>query len=121
MGLDMYALKTREAIVGEVDFKVEVAELIHRWRKHPDLHGWMSRLYHKKGGEGLEFNCDCLLLTEKDLNDLEVAILSEMLPITHGFFFGYSDGNEKEDDLDFIRKAREAIQEGYKVFYDSWW
>lgn len=121
MGLDMYALKTREEIIGEVDFKIEDAELIHRWRKHPDLHGWMEVLYRKKGGQGADFNCDCLLLSEADLDALEEAILTASLPGTYGFFFGESDGTEKEGDLEFVRKARAAISEGYKVFYDSWW
>ena len=121
MGLDMYALKTREEIIGEVDFNIEDAEKIHSWRKHPDLHGWMARLYYEKGGKGEHFNCDCVLLTDSDLDSLEAAILGNALPGTAGFFFGESDGSEKEDDLDFVRKAREAIKDGYKVFYDSWW
>ncbi len=27
----------------------------------------------------------------------------------------------KEKDLDFIRKAREALDSGLTVMYDSWW
>ena len=38
-----------------------------------------------------------------------------------GFFFGVSDGSEKDDDLAFIARARLAIAEGKAVYYDSWW
>lgn len=32
-----------------------------------------------------------------------------------------SDGTEAEGDLAFIAAAREALAEGYTVYYDSWW
>jgi hypothetical protein len=41
--------------------------------------------------------------------------------LTTGFFFGESRPEEKQDDLDFIQKARAAIADGKKVFYTSWW
>ena len=40
---------------------------------------------------------------------------------TCGFFFGESDGNEREDDLAFIAKARSAFEQGLSVYYTSWW
>ncbi len=43
------------------------------------------------------------------------------LPHTEGFFFGISTGAEKDDDLAFIAKAREALAEGDSLFYDSSW
>lgn len=43
------------------------------------------------------------------------------LPRTTGFFFGTSDGSERADDLAFIARAREALAQGYTVFYYSWW
>jgi hypothetical protein len=39
----MYAMTTTEAVRGAVDFKVEQANALHYWRKHPNLHGWMQR------------------------------------------------------------------------------
>ena len=121
MGLDMYAYKTREAITAPVDFKVGVAEEIHYWRKHPDLHGWMEVLYREKDGLDGDFNVVNLALTSEDLDNLEKAIRGKGLPDTCGFFFGDSDGTEHDDDLDFVRKARLAIADGYSVFYTSWW
>ena len=111
MGLDMYAFKEKEG---------EQQTEIHYWRKHPNLHGWMESLYLERGGEG-EFNCVKLQLFSEDLDRLERDILSGNLPETLGFFFGKSYGNEAEDDLQFIAEAREAIADGWDVFYDSWW
>ena len=120
MGLDMYALTTRERPNAAHGFKVEQAEQIHCWRKHPNLHGWMENLYFEKGGQET-FNCLPLVLLLEDLDRLEADITAGNLPDTSGFFFGVSDGSESEDDLAFIAKARAAIAEGKTVFYDSWW
>ena len=123
MGLDMYAFSIeRDETRPQVDFKLgDNATQFHYWRKHPNLHGWMQQLYKTKGGKSPEFNCDTLLLNPEDLDALEVAIKRNMLPETHGFFFGVTTGEEKEDDLEFIHKAREIIAEGRDVVYDSWW
>ena len=121
MGLDQFAFTTTEPPPTEVDFKLpeEVSE-IHYWRKHPNLHGWMQDLYFRKGGTG-EFNCDPVVITAADLHELEAAIRGKDLPSTSGFFFGQTTGEELEDDLAFIEKARKSIEQGHTVIYDSWW
>lgn len=125
MGLDMYAQTApRSAVTKPTDFdlrNVEGLEDLHYWRKHPNLHGFMEALYRLKGGEREDFNCDTLELTERDLNVLEAIIREDMLPPTTGFFFGESDGSEKEDDLAFVAKARAALKEGKAVVYHAWW
>ncbi len=83
--------------------------------------GWMEQLYRDKGGAKSSFNCVNVQLTEGDLADLELAIKTNALPETKGFFFGASDGSEIEDDLAFVAKAREALVAGMTVFYTSWW
>lgn len=120
MGLDMYALATCEHPETAYGFKAEMAEEIHYWRKHPNLHGWMEDLYFEKGGTE-QFNCIPLILTAEDIDRLEADVRAGNLPDTSGFFFGASNGSENEDDLAFIAKARAAIAEGKTVFYDSWW
>lgn len=126
MGLDQFAIKTKLKPSNEVDFGEEVynegveREEIQYWRKHPDLHGWMENLYFEKGGDRV-FNCTPVILTLQDLDNLEEAIRDRALPKTSGFFFGESDDKRAADDLEFIKDAREAINEGYTVFYDSWW
>lgn len=120
MGLDMYAFTTSKTPTRSVDFKVTDAQELHRWRKHPNLHGWMHDLYYAKGGTA-EFNCAPVVLTIEDIDRLENAIKAGNLPQTAGFFFGVTDGTECEDDLEFIAKARAAIADGLTVYYDSWW
>ncbi len=129
MGLDMYAYRTSVQISKPVDFQEEVygdniqgeKQDLHYWRKHPDLHGWMEKLYYQKGGQAESFNCSPVELTLDDLYILEADINYSKLPGTEGFFFGESDGSEREDDLQFIQDARQAIEEGDRVFYDAWW
>ena len=107
----------------EVDFDTINldTEDVHYWRKHPNLHGWMQNLYENKGGTSDSFNGDCVVLTNDDLDSLEYDINRRNLPQTQGFFFGNSDGEEIQDDLEFVSKAREAIKEGKTVYYTSWW
>lgn len=121
MGLDMYANTTRQRIRDQVDFQVKTCEMLHYWRQHPDLHGLMFNLYIEKGGSDHNFNCSNLRLTMRDLSIIESEIKSGSLPKTEGFFFGESNGSEKEDDLLFIQKARYALKNGLIVFYRAWW
>ena len=139
MGLDQYAY-TRYANE-DSDCNVELAY----WRKHNRLQGWMEQLWEDKGrpfyGELDDnpmgnFNCVELEITLSDLEQLEAHVQNKTMPETGGFFFGDdsfswedSDGNppkgndyyHKETDLKFIEDARQAIQDGQKVYYNSWW
>jgi hypothetical protein len=121
MGLDMFAYVTSEVLTEPVDFEVGTYSELHYWRKHPNLHGWMEKLYSKKGGSADSFNCVNVALDIDDLDRLEADIRARSLPQTSGFFFGESDGSEMEEDLTFIRKARAAVAEGQAVYYTSWW
>ena len=131
MGLDQYAFALDEA--GE-------REELAYWRKHNRLHGWMEDLYRDKGNEvteegvGNSFNCVPVQLTLSDLEQFEAHVEGKSLPETNGFFFGddsynYEDEDlnesggyyHKESDLQFIELARQALEEGKRVYYDSWW
>ena len=136
MGLDMYAYcaaragqqrdfyedsqwdeTLKEAVNPAVDKPREIAY----WRKHPNLHGWMHRLWNEKGNTG-DFNGDELELTWDDLERLEHVIKNNQLPSTTGFFFGENaDEHYKQQDLEFIREAKAEIFTGLKVFYNSSW
>ncbi len=123
MGLDQYAVARRGEPVKKEDGTLEYPEKIEiaYWRKHPNLEGWMSNLYYEKGGKD-EFNCQEVELTLEDLDNLEKSIQLKNLPETSGFFFGNeSDDEYKEQDLEFVENARNAIEEGYTVVYTSWW
>ncbi len=81
MGLDMWVLKTSQSLTSDVDFVLEVNELevVHRWRKHPNLHGRMEALSRPKRGAEDYFNCVNVALTEEDLDKLEFAIKNDGL------------------------------------------
>lgn len=68
---------------------------IARWRKHPNLQGWMERLWYRKGAhlrdEEYEklykssFNHVELELSWDDLDKLEQDVKNKTLPSTGGF------------------------------------
>jgi len=102
------------------------------WRKHPNLHGWMQRLWVRKTNEaGIvdddpdragEFNGVELELTWDDLEQLEQDIRNKNLPSTTGFFFGNdADDEYRKQDLKFVREAKAEAFLGLKVFYNSSW
>lgn len=123
MGLDQFAYS--------VDSEGNKVELAY-WRKHPNLQGWMENLWDSKGRPnknedsdpmGLsDFNCVPVELTYEDLDGLENDIQQNRMPQTVGFFFGNdSDDHYRKQDLEFIQSARIALDNGSKVYYDSWW
>ena len=97
------------------------------WRKHPNLQGWMERLWVEKNPGSEEevkypFNNVELELTWDDLDRLEADVKAGNLPKTRGFFFGDdSDDHYKQDDLNFIKAAKAEVFLGLKVFYNSSW
>ena len=141
MGLDMYAYVAARA--GQQDEFYEGAEYsedvkdfvnpavnrprqIAYWRKHPNLHGWMARLWLRREGNELResdnFNGIEIELTADDLDDLEAVIKARELPSTSGFFFGNdADDYYYDSDLKFIQEARAELFFGLKVFYNSSW
>lgn len=93
------------------------------WRKHPNLQGWMQKLYEAKGGDG-DFNGDEVELTWEDIDMLEQDIKNGHMSRlgTKGFFFGNpSDDYYKEKDLQFCIDAKAELFLGHKVFYNSSW
>jgi hypothetical protein len=123
MGLDQFSYS--------IDSEGNKTEIAY-WRKHPNLQGWMENLWESKGrpnandesdSMGLsEFNCVPVELSYEDLDSLEKDIQNSRMPQTAGFFFGDdSDDYYKEKDLEFIQSARLSLDNGYKVYYDSWW
>ena len=134
MGLDMYAYVANRAgqhSESYYDPNVTPSQEIAYWRKHPNLHGWMERLWHKKGNPrayGIEkdpvFNGIELELTWDDVDKLEKDIKSGQVSKlnTTGFFFGNpSDDYYYEHDLEFCVNAKAELFLGRKVFYNSSW
>ena len=131
MGLDMYAYVAKKKdemkeYYESYDYETDSGPVtkpreIAYWRKHPNLHGWMHKLWNEKGHSG-DFNGDELELTAEDLDRLEFAVEHGKLPATSGFFFGNdADNHYRADDLKFIQDARAELIVGMKVFYNSSW
>jgi len=130
MGLDMFAWRVKaEDVIDDFTIRSQedgrVGELneLWYWRKHHDLHGWMQNLYRFKGGQAQSFNCVPVRLYPQDLDELQTDLLNSALPHTTGFFFGDNPPSMESlaEDLKFIQAARDAIEEGDAVYYDSWW
>ena len=141
MGLDMYAYVAARAgqqaefyegaewdneIKDHRNPNVNKPREIAYWRKHPNMHGWMARLWLAREGNELRevdnFNGIELELDADDLDLLEYVVKERELPGTSGFFFGNdADDYYYEDDLKFIQMARAELFLGLKVFYNSSW
>jgi hypothetical protein len=134
MGLDMYAYsraKEKESKANELQY----------WRKHNALHGLLEDMWNDKGqpipqwmrdeypedfeqNRVIPFNGIEMELTEADINYIESVVINNELPMTEGFFFGQDTRFSEDDkaaDLEFIKKAREALAKGEEVFYTSSW
>ena len=123
MGLDMYAYVANKESNHSTD---TASQEIAYWRKHPNLHGWMERLWRSKNDLGdlndPMFNGVELELTFDDIMQLEKDINNGDLPSTSGFFFGdNSDDYYKEQDLEFVYEAKSRLFLGQRVFYNSSW
>lgn len=123
MGLDMYAYK-----VAHKETNKDVGPMINQsedwyWRKFNHLHGWMKRLYTAKGGTDPDFNCVSVRVSLEDLAQLEKEALEGNLLAEKGFFFGSPDyyPEDHESLLSFIAEAREAISDGYDIYYSAWY
>ena len=128
MGLDAHLIKYKGKNRKEVDFTHSgEEEELHYWRKHPNLEEFMAQLYFDKGGKGseynpLSFNCCKVELKQEDIVTLQELIISDKLPQGGGFFHGSnSDAEYKEETLEAFKDAMNAIEEGYRIYYTSWW
>lgn len=141
MGLDQYAYTAAKSGASaefweNAEFDKESGTFVNKthtqpkeiayWRKHPNLHGWMEKLWAEKGYPGGSetdmFNGVELELTWEDLDRLKYVVENGKLPPTSGFFFGSnSDEDYREYDLKFIQEAKADLFLGLKVFYNSSW
>jgi hypothetical protein len=110
MGLDMYLdgekylwahSQNPDDIPREDGFQVKSRTLrLGYWRKHPNLHGYIVQNF----ADGID-NCQPIDLQEEDIEKIFDAVARGDLPHTEGFFFGASDGSEKEEDIHILKAA----------------
>ena len=117
MGLDQFAYAR--------DKKGNVEELAY-WRKHNALDGWMQNLWEaiRDDDDDYELNGQEVPIDADDIEMLEMVVEGDMLPETHGFFFGGDsrhDEEQKKTTLEFIKEAKKALKKGKQVFYQNSW
>lgn len=127
MGLDQYLFKTKETEQSLKDWNYETqgdkpVEQLYYWRKHANLQGYMQDIWvARENPEEAYFNCVPLFLTKEDIDQWEEDMKAKNYPSTTGFFFGTTEDFHFEEDAEAIAEARKALEEGYNVYYDSWW
>lgn len=75
------------------------------WRKHPNLHGYIVNTF----ADGID-QCQRIDLSENDIEKIIDAVARDDLPHTQGFFFGASDGSEREETLRIFRDALQWLR-----------
>jgi hypothetical protein len=130
MGLDMYlygekflwTLDNRDKHPREDGYKIRSRTLsLGYWRKHPNLHGYIVQNFAKGVDE-----CQQIDLDETSIEKIIDAVARDDLPDTTGFFFGETDGSEREETLRIFKAALEwlrAKEDGVfrSVFYRASW
>jgi hypothetical protein len=110
MGLDMYLTgrkyfwhnyQHRDTERREDDKRVKSLDVeLAYWRKHPDLHGYIVSAF----ADGKD-DCREIELSADELREIIRAVKGKRLPKTTGFFFGESDGSERERDIKIFEEA----------------
>lgn len=102
MGLDMYLTGERylSNLKGTKHELVTERFRLGYWRKHPNLHGYIVETFADDHDD-----CREIPLSADDIRLILAAVKAEQLPETDGFFFGKSDGTEKEEDIDILTDA----------------
>ena len=128
MGLDQYAHKVKRKYAPTTKTSTGRTTEFFYWRKHNALHGWMENLHNSRSSDEVQglrdLNGVAVRLEERDLDKLEQDVMTFNLPQTTGFFFGadsVGDEDQKAQTLEFLKKARKALAEGFEVEYNSWW
>ena len=107
MGLDMYLNGERFFYEpyeqGNNPKRSETYELGY-WRKHPNLHGYIVENF----ADGID-NCQSIYLDQDALTNILEAVEANDLPHTIGFFFGETDGSERDDTIAILKNAIEWL------------
>jgi hypothetical protein len=115
MGLDMYLdgekflwtdWKNPATAPREDGYEIRSKTLsLGYWRKHPNLHGYIVQTF----AEGVD-NCQPIDLNAQAIERIIDAVTRDGLPHTEGFFFGATDGTEKDEDLRILKAALDWLR-----------
>lgn len=129
MGLDQYAYiaKKSKDIKDIYDddsttFPYIVNDELAYWSKRYELQKWMFDLAKKKGfhGDRNDFNCVMVRLEEEDIEELRKEIKNRRFIKTVDWDHDAFKMDMKRGER-FCNEAESAIEEGFAVYYDSWW
>ena len=104
-------------------------EQIGYWRKYHRLHEWIRERYDAydgKEGDVCHFNQNSVELSKEMIEELRDEVKNDNLPckslIEEGWYGGdAAQAMTKAADLVFIETALQAIEDGFYVYYTSWW
>lgn len=142
MGLDMNLFRAKgvwtqerlskvclERSNGGEDFDIYTEEIGY-WRKHSDLHGFLTKLYYEttpKAYQVESFNCEYLVITREmiaHLIGMSARQLAGEQAFEHaeGFFWGASNPEDWEDTIKILTHALTTTNfEEETILYCSWW
>ena len=91
--------------------------------KNYQLHDCSEKLWEKRkeNTDSSKFNCVKIRLYKEDIEELEKAINSWEIDDSEPFSYSKYMSHMREHDLRFCHEAKEAIEDGYAIYYDSWW
>lgn len=121
MGLDQYGFVRQKDHAQAVEFY---------WRKHSRLQEFMQALWADTvhGEDAEDFNCQTLVLTKDDLQDLQEQIAKgyEDYVSQGGFFWGHQWQDQAvedyaQQDAEFVQAALDALEQGGQVEYSCWY
>lgn len=112
-----------DEVFGDLFVCKEGHKALAYFRKHPNLHGAIDRIYRRKNGTKLQWDSfhGNVVLDLEDIEALEKAFLAKDLPHTTGFFFGETGEWHNAPTLEFFKRAKEEIARGWTVWYSSSW
>lgn len=133
MGLDQYAYRVKAKNVID-DFNFHKGDRLayggdtlgndldfDYWRKFYPLDRWAEEVYDRKGGKDV-FNCSYVRLERGDLDELEKLAQKDEF-YEDDYFESTEEAKEWQYDhmMQFIKNAREAMNDGDAVYYSNWW
>ena len=99
---------------------------LYHWENNRHLNGVCREIYRRRKGDCGRFNCVYMRLDPVDIDLIENIILTDKIKgyADSGYFFdntlAYTE-DDRQDDLSFIAKARQAIKDGDVIYYHSYW
>lgn len=96
---------------------------IKYFRKHADLHGFLSELWCAKNPDktSWDFNCKKLRITKDILRKLRKFVDGPHDEHYTGFFWGHSTNEDWEETKVLLDDIERRLNNKERVYYDSWW